>query len=282
MLALSLPRDARAMQPGRPAAIDPRAFRRRPRTARLERLAPGLARDEDHASFSGPSPTATISGTRMPDGAAMSVATASCSTCSRRPTRALQGGSRYASSCQCRRQPLRVLSVSTEHSNLDRPSVSGLAVVLGAADPLLPGDPQLSTSTPSDANASCLASRRGRQQRAEPQSNEHPRPGRGRRLREPEMQDRAEDGGPEPRSGDEDGGDHPGRPHKLRARDREDRHREGKPSSGKPQFEKTWGSATVQSLSTMRLSKAPMSSTTTSPATRSRTGSNDGGRRRRR
>src|SRR5262245_8243467 len=40
------------------------------------------------------------------------------------------------------RKPLRVLSVSSEYAYLERPSVSRLAVVLGAADPLVLADPK--------------------------------------------------------------------------------------------------------------------------------------------
>ena len=47
-----------------------------------------------NASPLGPRAAVTTSGTRTPACAAMSVASASCSTCSRRPTAALRGGSR--------------------------------------------------------------------------------------------------------------------------------------------------------------------------------------------
>lgn len=110
-------------------------------SARLERLALGLARDEDRILLRAESdrddlghPYAGLSRHERRKGFVFDLLEATHASAAGRIT---VGEQLPVSS-----EPLRVLGVATEHSNLDRTSVSGLAVVLGAADALLPGDPQ--------------------------------------------------------------------------------------------------------------------------------------------
>ena len=140
------------------------------------------------ASFSGPSPTVTTSGTRTPACAAISVATRFVldlleSTHGRAARRITVREEPPAA-----RQPLRVLSVSTEHADLDRAPVRG----------------RLRRTQPSRSAAVRRSSDRPRRRRARrarrapapsvarrPQSRARvaparPRPGRARRRPEPE------------------------------------------------------------------------------------------------
>ena len=96
LLALSLPCEMPAVvqQCDLPPSA-PRAARRSPRRGSRARAGSRSGwRVTSNASPSGPRPAVTTSGTRTPACAAIRVVSASCSTCSSRPTGALRGGSR--------------------------------------------------------------------------------------------------------------------------------------------------------------------------------------------
>ena len=115
----------------------------------------------------------TTSGTRTPAWAAISVASASCSTCSRRPTGALRRGSRYAS--RRHRRANRCVSWASRprtRTRTGRPSRSWPAY---AAEPIScrARGRRSSSSTPtSEHRLSNLRRRRDSGRRAEHQSHE--------------------------------------------------------------------------------------------------------------
>ena len=133
------------------------------------------------------------------------------------------------------RQPLRVLSVSTEHADLDRAPIRRVSEVLGRAHPLPLGDSQTVHRDAERGQRGANSFRRWHsRRRAERESHERARGqaecNRSQHLR---REAGAEHHGAESRHSDEPERQHSRRPNELRACDREDRHRAGKAELGK-------------------------------------------------